>query len=78
LESNDERQQRLDALELSRRAAEHNDVSIQRLPGFGTNGTSIARWGTPAFFGQMSHRLRRRYIITVVIIVLCFIYLLSR
>jgi hypothetical protein len=68
LETAEERKQRLAALELSRREAEHDDVSIQRLPGFGANGTPRAVFGTREFFSEMSNQMRRRWIITIVVV----------
>jgi len=65
-------------LEQSRREAEHNDVSIQRFPGFGTNGTPFAKWGTRQFFNQMSNQLRRRYLIVIVVLAIGIVFLLSR
>jgi len=78
LETKQQRTLRLAELERSRREAERNDVSIQRFPGFGTNGTPIAKWGTREFFAQMSNQLRRRYFFVLMIIVIGFVFLLVR
>jgi hypothetical protein len=78
LETKEQRKVRLATLERSRRETERNDVSIQRLPGFGTNGTPRAAFGTRAFFSEMSNQLRRRYILVVVIIVAAAVFLWSR
>jgi uncharacterized membrane protein YvbJ len=69
LETSEQRKVRLAGQEQSRREAEHNDVSIHRFPGFGTNGT-------PRPFGEMSHQLRRRYIVAAVIAGLAFAFIL--
>jgi hypothetical protein len=69
MESDDQRKSRLARLEQLRREAERNDVSIHRLPGFGSNGS-------PRAFSEMSHQLRRRYIIAAVIAGLAFVFLL--
>jgi uncharacterized membrane protein YvbJ len=69
IESGDQRRVRLAGLEQSRRESERNDVSIHRLPGFGTNGTSRP-------FSEMSNQLRRRYIIAAVIAALAFVLII--
>ena len=66
------------ALELHRREVERNDVSIQRFPGFGTNGTPRAKFGSPEFFSQMSNQMRRRYIVGLGVIVAYLIFLIVR
>ena len=71
METGERRVSRLVALEQSRREAEHNDVSIHRLPGFGTNGTSRP-------FSEMSHQLRRRYVVAAVLAGLAFVVLVTR
>lgn len=71
MESGDHLTVRLAELEQSRREAERNDVSIHRLPGFGTNGS-------PRAFSEMSHQLRRRYIIASVVAGLAFVFILTR
>jgi hypothetical protein len=78
LETTEQRKVRLAILEQSRREAERNDVSIQRFPGFGTNGTPRAVFGSRAFFSEMSHQLRRRYYIATVIVAVAFVVLLIR
>jgi len=78
LETKEQRHERRANLEQSRREAERNDVSIQRFPGFGTNGTSSAKWGTRQYCNQMSNQLRRRYVVVVVFIAICFVFLLTR
>lgn len=60
LETPEHRKQRLRDLEMSRREAEHNDVSIQRITG-GVNGTPRASFFSPQFFTEMSNQMRRRY-----------------
>ena len=77
-ETKAQRHVRRTELEQSRREAEHNDASIQRFPGFGTNGTSNARWGSRKFFNQMSNQMRRRYFAVVVFIAICFVLIVSR
>jgi DNA-directed RNA polymerase subunit RPC12/RpoP len=67
-ETKEQRKVRLDALEQSRRAAERSDVSIQRLPGFGTNGvrrTSLA---------QMSNQRRRRFIVVIAVLAIAIAF----
>jgi hypothetical protein len=78
LVTKEQRTVRLVALEQSRREAERSDVSIQRLPGFGTNGTPNAKWGSRAFFNEMSNQMRRRYIAVVVFLAVCFVFVLTR
>lgn len=78
LETKEQRKVRLTALEESRREAERRDVSIQRLPGFGTNGTNASKFGTREYFGQMSNQMRRRYIIALGGIFVYFIFILTR
>jgi chromosome segregation and condensation protein ScpB len=77
-ETKEQRTQRLAVLERSRREAEHNDVSIQRFPGFATIGTAVAKWGTREFFAQMSNQLRRRSIFVLMIIAIGFVSVLAR
>jgi uncharacterized membrane protein YvbJ len=69
METDEQRRVRLARLEQTRREGERNDVSIHRLPGFGTNGTSRS-------FGEMSHQLRRRYIIAASLAVLAFVFII--
>lgn len=78
LETKEQRKVRLVALEQSRREAERNDVTIQRLAGFGTNGTPNAKWGSRAFFNEMSNQMRRRYVAVVVFLAVCFVFVLTR
>jgi hypothetical protein len=65
LESADQRRERLHELEMSRREAERNDVSIQRITG-GVNGNQRASFFSQQFFSEMSHQMRRRYLFTFV------------
>jgi hypothetical protein len=74
LETEAQRKTRLSALERSRREAERNDVAIERMPGFGFNGTPRARFGTAEFFTGMSNQLRRRYVTVLVIIVVVVVF----
>ena len=69
LENKEQRRQRLAALEQSRRERERNDVSIQRLPGFGINGDARASFFSKEYFSEMSNQMRRRYVIVVGILV---------
>ncbi len=78
LETNEQRQRRLAVLEQSRREAERRDVSIQRLPGFGVNGTPRAMFGTKEFFSEMSNQLRRRYYVAFAVVLIPVVYLLTR
>jgi hypothetical protein len=78
LETTEQKKARLKVLEQSRRAAEHDDVSIQRLPGFGTNGTPRAAFGSRSFFSEMSNQLRRRYIVATVIVAAAAVFLITR
>jgi hypothetical protein len=78
LETTEQRKTRLAALEQSRREAERSDVSIQRFPGFGTNGNPRAVFGSKTFFSEMSHQLRRRYIVAIVVVAAAFVVLIVR
>jgi uncharacterized membrane protein YvbJ len=60
LETPEQRKERLHELEMSRREAEHNDVSIQRITG-SVNGTARASFFSQQFFSEMSNQMRRRY-----------------
>ena len=62
LETAEQRSERLHALEMSRREAERNDVSIQGITGR-VNGTARASFFSPQFYSEMSHQMRRRYAI---------------
>jgi DNA-directed RNA polymerase subunit RPC12/RpoP len=63
LETAEQRKQRLWELEMSRREAERNDVSIQRITG-GVNGNPRASFFSQEFFSEMSNQMRRRYAFT--------------
>jgi hypothetical protein len=76
LETTEQRQRRLADLEQSRREAERSDVTIQRLPGFGHNGTPRAMFGTKEFFSEMSNQMRRRYYVVVAVVVITIVFLL--
>jgi uncharacterized membrane protein YvbJ len=60
LETGEQRKERLHKLEMSRREAERNDVSIQRITG-GVNGVPRASFFSQQFFAEMSNQMRRRY-----------------
>jgi DNA-directed RNA polymerase subunit RPC12/RpoP len=64
LETTEQRKQRLRELEMSRREAERNDVSIQRITG-SVNGTPRASFFSQQFFSEMSNQMRRRYLYVV-------------
>jgi uncharacterized membrane protein YvbJ len=68
LETTDQRKQRLREIEMSRREAERNDVSIQRITG-SVNGIPRASFFSQQFFSEMSNQMRRRYLIVVVAVV---------
>ena len=65
LETTAQRAQRLHQLEMSRREAERNDVSIQGITG-NINGNARASFFSQQFFNEMSHQMRRRYAYTFV------------
>jgi DNA-directed RNA polymerase subunit RPC12/RpoP len=69
-ESTEERKKRLATVEQSRRETERDSVSIQRLPGFGTNGTRGDSFGTRQYFSSMSNQRRRRLAIVLVVFVI--------
>jgi uncharacterized membrane protein YvbJ len=60
VEAGEQRKERLRDLEMSRREAERNDVSIQRITG-SVNGTQRASFFSQQFFTEMSNQMRRRY-----------------
>jgi uncharacterized membrane protein YvbJ len=60
LETAQQRKQRLHELEMERREAERNDVSIMRITG-GVNGNQRASFFSQEFFSEMSNQMRRRY-----------------
>jgi hypothetical protein len=60
LETGAQRKERLHDREMSRREAERNDVSIQRITG-GVNGNQRASFFSQQFFAEMSNQMRRRY-----------------
>ncbi|HUZ40555.1 MAG TPA: hypothetical protein VMU68_04085 [Acidimicrobiales bacterium] len=68
LETAEQRNARLAAIEQSRRTAERESVAIQRFPGFGTDGKQGGNFGTRQFFAEMSNQRRRRFIIVLVIV----------
>jgi uncharacterized membrane protein YvbJ len=63
LETAEQRKRRLQELEMSRREAERNDVSIQRITG-SVNGIPRASFFSQQFFSEMSNQMRRRYMYT--------------
>jgi len=65
LETPEQRKKRLRDLEMSRREAEKNDVSIQRITG-SVNGNPRASFFSPEFFSEMSNQMRRRYLYVVI------------
>jgi uncharacterized membrane protein YvbJ len=60
LETEQQRKQRLHELEMTRREAERNDVSIMRITG-GVNGNQRASFFSQEFFSEMSNQMRRRF-----------------
>ena len=64
LETTEQRKQRLHELEMARREAERNDVSIQRITG-SINGVARASFFSRQFFSEMSNQMRRRYLYTL-------------
>jgi DNA-directed RNA polymerase subunit RPC12/RpoP len=60
LETAAQHKERLHELEMSRREAERNDVSIQRITG-SVNGVPRASFFSQQFFSEMSNQMRRRY-----------------
>jgi len=64
LETAAQRTTRLHELEMSRREAERNDVSIQGITGR-VNGNRRASFFSQQFFSEMSNQMRRRYMYTV-------------
>ena len=68
METTEQRTQRLRELEMSRREAERDDVSIQRITG-GVNGIPRASFFSQQFFSEMLNQMRRRYVIVVVAVV---------
>ncbi len=80
LESAQQRKQRLHDLEMTRREAERNDVSIQRITG-SVNGNPRASFFSKEFFSEMSNQMRRRYLYTfagVIAIIIVMIVTSSR
>jgi uncharacterized membrane protein YvbJ len=76
LETEEQRKQRLHELEMSRREAERNDVSIQRISG-GVNGIPRASFFSQQYFSEMSNQMRRRFAYVfggVIVIVLVMIF----
>src|ERR1035438_427116 len=67
LETTEQRKERLAAIEQSRRDAERDSVSIQRLPGFGTNGPRGESFGPRQYFATMSNQRRRHLVIVLVV-----------
>jgi len=77
LETKEQRKERLAVIEQSRREAERVSVAIQRLPGFGTNGTKGESFGTRQYFASMSNQRRRRFMIVLVVFVIGFAFIWS-
>jgi hypothetical protein len=77
LETTALRKVRLAMTEQSRREAERDSVAIQRLPGFGTNGTRQESFGTRQYFASMSNQRRRRFVIVLVVFVIGFAFFWS-
>jgi hypothetical protein len=61
---------------MSRREAERNDVSIQRITG-SVNGIPRASFFSQQFFSEMSNQMRRRYLIVIVAVVAVGIALIA-
>jgi hypothetical protein len=61
---------------MSRREAERNDVSIQRITG-SVNGIPRASFFSQRFFSEMSNQMRRRYLIVIVAVVAVGIALIA-
>ncbi|MGD0691452.1 MAG: hypothetical protein ABSA22_03845 [Acidimicrobiales bacterium] len=76
METKDQRRQRLRDIEMSRREAERNDVSIQRITG-SVNGIPRASFFSQQFFSEMSNQMRRRYLIVIVAVVAVGIALIA-
>jgi len=77
LETNEEHKERLAVLEQSRREAEHNDVSIQRFPGFAPMARH-SRSGHASVFQPDVEPAARRYLIVIVVLAIGIVFLLSR
>jgi hypothetical protein len=77
LETTEQRKERLAGIEQSRRDAEHDSVSIQRLPGFGVNGSRGESFGTRQYFASMSNQRRRRFVIVLVVFAIGFAFFWS-
>jgi uncharacterized membrane protein YvbJ len=76
LETTEQRKERLRDIEMARREAERNDVSIQRITG-GVNGIPRASFFSRQFFSEMSNQMRRRYALvfgSVIVIALVMIF----
>jgi hypothetical protein len=76
LETKEQRKVRLAALEQERRQAERSDVSIQRLPGFGVNGSAPA-FGTRKYLDNMSNQRRRRIVFALLVGAVVFVVLVN-
>ena len=78
LETKEPRKARLAVLEQSRREAERDDVAIQRLPGFGTNGTPSAAFGTRRYWAEMSNERRHLFLVVFLLFSIGLAFFWSR
>jgi uncharacterized membrane protein YvbJ len=76
LENEEQRKRRLHDLEMKRREAERNDVSIMRITG-GVNGNQRAPFFSQEFFSEMSNQMRRRFAFVFGGIIVCVIILIT-
>jgi hypothetical protein len=72
LETKEQHKRRRADLEQSRRETERDSVSIQRFPGFGTNGTRGESFGTRQYFASMSNQRRGPFAIVLVVFAIAF------
>jgi hypothetical protein len=78
LETKEQRKARLAVLEQSRREAERDDVTIQRLPGFGTNGPPSAAFGTRQNLAEMSNERRHLFLVVFLLFSIGLAFFWSR
>jgi hypothetical protein len=77
LETAQQTNTRLEALERTRREFERDDVSNQRLAGLGADGPLRALFGTRGTAGEMSRQLRRRYVVVLALALIALVALLT-
>jgi hypothetical protein len=77
-ETKEQRKQQLADLEQSRREAERASVSIQRFPGFGTNGNKTAAFGTRQFWVEMSNQRRHLFLVVCLLFAIGLAFFYSR